>query len=211
MTTYHQVKEKFKLYGKEKINLSDSLTMLIGPKVEQETVDQISQYRIQQLLGFETVDFIEKGISPVSSARIVAALSLLNQLVEEKVEETFQVKSPSDAAVPFLNISYEQSEVFAAIFLDVKNRILHFEEIFRGTLSSSLVHPRELFKIALKYNAASVIVGHNHPSGQLDPSPEDIEVSKRLVECGKVMGIEILDHLIVSNTEFLSLKEKGYL
>ncbi|WP_052461632.1 JAB domain-containing protein [Sporosarcina koreensis] len=211
MTIYSEVKEKFSQYSKESISVEDSLTMLVGPKAEKEEINKISKYRLQQLLDFSVADFVELGISPVSSKRVVAALSLVRQLADERIEKTFQIKSPKDAVIPFLKISYEQREVFAAVFLDTKNRILHYEEIFKGTLNTSIVHPRELYRMALKYNAASIIIAHNHPSSDLNPSSEDIEVTRRLRDVGEIMGIELLDHLIVNGTSFLSFKDKGHL
>ena len=89
--------------------------------------------------------------------------------------------------------------------------MLHKQTVFIGSLNASIVHPREVFKEAFRRSAASIICLHNHPSGDPSPSREDIEVTKRLVECGKIMGIEIFDHLIIGENKFVSLKEKGYL
>jgi DNA repair protein RadC len=89
--------------------------------------------------------------------------------------------------------------------------VIHQQTIFIGSLNASIVHPREVFKEAFRRSAASIICIHNHPSGDPGPSREDIEVTKRLVECGKIIGIEILDHLIIGDKKFVSLKEKGYL
>ena len=91
------------------------------------------------------------------------------------------------------------------------DNILSKKEIFKGSLNSSLVHPREVFKEALKNSAASIIVCHNHPSGDPTPSKEDINVTKRIKECGNIMGIELLDHIIIGDNKYISLKERGYL
>lgn len=104
-----------------------------------------------------------------------------------------------------------QQEVFMVITLNGKNNILSKKEIFKGSLNSSLVHPREVFKEALKNSAASIIVCHNHPSGDPTPSKEDINVTKRIKECGNIMGIELLDHIIIGDNKYISLKERGYL
>ena len=89
--------------------------------------------------------------------------------------------------------------------------MLHKQTIFIGSLNSSIVHPREVFKEAFRRSAASIICAHNHPSGDPSPSKEDIDVTKRLIECGRLIGIEILDHLIIGEKKYVSLKEKGYL
>jgi len=95
--------------------------------------------------------------------------------------------------------------------MNVKNQILHKHTIFIGSLNASIVHPREVFREAVKRSAASIICAHNHPSGNPAPSPEDIEVTKRLQEAGQIMGIELLDHVIIGDHQFISLKEKGYM
>src|SRR5690625_2115959 len=97
------------------------------------------------------------------------------------------------------------------IYLNTKNEIIHRQTIFIGSLNASIVHPREIFREADKRSAASIICAHNHPSGDPTPSQEDIHVTRRLVEAGKIMGIEVLDHLVIGNNCFISLKEKGYL
>jgi DNA repair protein RadC len=102
-------------------------------------------------------------------------------------------------------------EHFVCLYLNTKNQVLHKQTIFIGSLNASIVHPREVFREALKRSAASIICLHNHPSGDPAPSREDIEVTKRLVECGKMIGIDVLDHLIIGENKFVSLKEKGYL
>jgi DNA repair protein RadC len=102
-------------------------------------------------------------------------------------------------------------EHFVCLYLNTKNQVLHKRTIFIGSLNASIVHPREIFKEAFRRSAASIICLHNHPSGDPAPSKEDIEVTKRLVECGKIIGIDLLDHLIIGEHKYVSLKEKGYL
>lgn len=102
-------------------------------------------------------------------------------------------------------------EHFIVVSLDTKNQPVSINVCHIGSLNASIVHPREVMKSAILSNAASIIVGHNHPSGKAEPSKEDIEVTKRLVEVGKIMGIELLDHIIIGDQQFVSLKEKGYL
>jgi DNA repair protein RadC len=102
-------------------------------------------------------------------------------------------------------------EHFIVVSLDTKNQPVSINICHIGSLNASIVHPREVMKSAILSNAASIIVGHNHPSGKAEPSREDIEVTKRLVEAGKIIGIEVLDHIIVGDETFTSLKEKGYI
>ncbi|NRG43159.1 DNA repair protein RadC [Bacillus sp. CRN 9] len=100
---------------------------------------------------------------------------------------------------------------YACLYLNTKNQILSKQTIFIGSLNASIVHPREVYKEAFRQSAASIICLHNHPSGDPAPSREDIDVTKRLAECGKIIGIEILDHIIIGEKKFVSLKEKGYI
>lgn len=128
-------------------------------------------------------------------------------------ELSYAIKSPDDAATvgkEFMRIHEESEEYMYMICMNVKNKIIGVFEISHGTVNASLVQPREVFQKALLANAVSIIVMHNHPSGDCTPSREDIEVTKRLVEAGKIIGVEVLDHIIVGD-RYSSLKEKGYL
>lgn len=125
---------------------------------------------------------------------------------------SYAIKSPEDAATigkEFMRIHEEPEEYMYMICMNVKNKIIGVFEISHGTVNASLVNPREVFQKALLANAVSIIVMHNHPSGDPSPSREDIEVTKRLVEAGKIVGVEVLDHIIVGD-RYSSLKEKGY-
>jgi DNA repair protein RadC len=129
--------------------------------------------------------------------------------------DNFIVRSPEDcaqAARMFFEYEEMPSEHFCILTLNTKNKIVGAHTIFVGSLNASIVHPREVFQACLLNNAASFVALHNHPSGDPTPSREDIEVTKRLDECGRIMGIELLDHLIIGdNLRYVSLKEKGYL
>lgn len=123
-----------------------------------------------------------------------------------------QIRSPEDGyqlIKQFLgNVDREH---FVVVCLDTKNQPTAINNCHIGSLNASLVHPREVMKTAILSNAASILIGHNHPSGQAEPSQEDIYVTKRLVEAGKIIGIDLLDHIVMGDDEFVSLKEKGYI
>jgi DNA repair protein RadC len=134
------------------------------------------------------------------------------RLYQKHSEGRYTIRSPEDAATYLMtDMSSLTQEHFVVLFLNVKNEVLHKQTIFIGSLNSSIVHPREIFREAVKRSAASIICAHNHPSGNPTPSPEDIEVTKRLSEAGALMGIEVLDHVIIGDHQFISLKEKGYM
>ena len=124
--------------------------------------------------------------------------------------EPRKINSPKDAAKLAINFLGDlDREGFIVISLDIKNQPLTINLVSIGTLNSNLIHPREVMKSAILSNAANIIVAHNHPSGILEPSKEDISITTRLKESGKIIGIELLDHLIVSNEDYISLRERG--
>ncbi|MER2114256.1 MAG: DNA repair protein RadC [Solibacillus isronensis] len=139
------------------------------------------------------------------------------QLVRESAKvynlTTNVIKSPEDGyhiIKELFQVDKLPNENFMMLTLNTKNKVMGAHIVFVGTLNASVIHPREIFQRALLNNAASIIVAHNHPSGSLAPSPEDIDVTERLRDAGKLMGIEVLDHLIMGDG-YISLKEKGYI
>ncbi|AYU55822.1 JAB domain-containing protein [Staphylococcus debuckii] len=137
----------------------------------------------------------------------------IEQIICEAEEGVnYMIKSPEDGAeIASRFIGRDDREVFFVMCLNTKNHVVAVHRCHIGSLNASIVHPREVFKSAILNNAASVIVAHQHPSGDITPSMEDISVTKRLAEAGKLLGIEVLDHLVVNNEgKFTSLKEKGH-
>lgn len=138
----------------------------------------------------------------------------IKQEVRENHEatEVYKVRSPQDCGMLAVDlIGSEDREVLLVLCLNTKNDVVAIHRCHVGSLNSSIVHPREVFKSAILNNAASIIISHNHPSFNCSPSSEDIEVTKRIQEAGILLGIELLDHIIVAPNTFLSLKEKGYM
>ena len=136
-------------------------------------------------------------------------------LVKEKVgryEPPRETKSPEEAynaITKITNVQGEAQEVFGILILNIKNKIVAAHEISRGTLNSSMVHPREVFKPAVLHNAAAIICFHNHPSGDPEPSKEDIEINNRIKNSGELLGILVYDHIIIGDDRYVSLKERG--
>ena len=139
-------------------------------------------------------------------------MELGRRMNQYKPDERYIIRSPEDGADYVMEeMRSLNQEHFVVLFLNTKNQIIHRQTIFIGSLNASIVHPREVYREAVKRSAASIIVAHNHPSGDPTPSQEDIHVTRRLVESGKMIGIELLDHLVIGDRKFVSLKEKGYL
>ncbi len=151
-----------------------------------------------------------KGIGLAKATQVKAALELANRLSLVAAERTVTIKSPQDAAELLMDkMRHYDREHFVAVLLNTKNRVLAVETVSIGHLNASLVHPREIFKSAIKRSASGIIVAHNHPSGDPEPSQEDILVTKRLKDVGEIIGIDILDHLVIGDREFVSFKERG--
>jgi DNA repair protein RadC len=120
-----------------------------------------------------------------------------------------QITSPTDAAnLLMLEMGHLEQEHLRTVLLDTKNRVLETPTVYIGNVNASIIRAAEIFKNAIRANAAALIVAHNHPSGDPTPSPEDVQVTRSLVEAGKLLGIEVLDHIIIGRNQFISLKEK---
>ncbi|MHA6259323.1 RadC family protein [Sporosarcina sp. CAU 1771] len=172
------------------------------------TFDKIQDLKDATIEEFMTV----KGVGEAKAVQLLAAAEIGKRIYQKHSEGRYTIRSPEDAAAYLMtDMSSLNQEHFVVLFLNVKNEVLHKQTIFIGSLNSSIVHPRDIFREAVKRSAASLICAHNHPSGNPAPSPEDIEVTKRLMEAGSVMGIEVIDHVIIGNHKFISLKEKGYM
>jgi len=159
----------------------------------------------QQLIGYETNESRKKlHYIPVYKV----------QLVRDGRAKTYNnmLSSPAEAVDVIRDyIGDTDREIFIAVLLNMKNKLIGINTVSIGSLNSSIVHPREVLKPAMLANAASTIVAHNHPSGDPTPSREDLDVTKRLVEAGEILGIKVLDHIIIGEGRHLSFKERGYL
>ena len=151
-----------------------------------------------------------RGIGEVKAIQIKAALELGRRMTILPAAERPAIKSPDDVvALVMGEMRYLDREHFRALLLNTKNQVLSVETISVGTLNASMVHPRELFKIAVKKSAANLILVHNHPSGDPAPSKDDINITKRMIKSGDILGIPVLDHLIIGDNRFVSLKSEG--
>jgi len=168
--------------------------------------------RTNEVKKGQQLSLFEKETSNLQPAKRINIVSL--KLVKESsiLYKERVIRSPEDGYRLMKHFLGElDREAFIVISLDTKNQPVSINICHVGSLNASIVHPREVMKSAILSNAASIMVGHNHPSGNSTPSREDIEVTKRLVEAGNIVGIELLDHIIVGDESFVSLKEKGYI
>ena len=204
----------FKL-GSEALSAQEVLALILGRGIKDESVMVTSQKLISRfgsLKGVASASLEEltqtKGIGPAKAAQIKAALELSKRLEADTGEKPKPVlKSPQDVAAAMMTkFKGKKKEHFWVICLDTRNRPINCKQVSIGSLDTSIVHPREVFKEAVSSSAASVIFVHNHPSGDPEPSKEDIELTKRLVKAGEIIGIDVLDHIIVCDRSYLSLK-----
>lgn len=153
-----------------------------------------------------------KGIGQAKALQVQACIELGKRLVRTSQPDKVTIHSPQDVADLMMEeLRYLQKEHFVCLFLNTKNHVIGQETLSIGSLNASIVHPREVFLAAIKRSSASIICVHNHPSGDPTPSPEDIQITRRLVEAGEIVGIEVLDHVIIGDLTSISLKERGYL
>lgn len=212
-------RERLLKYGATHLSNKELIALLLGSGTRSESVLDLANRVLMHFEGLKllrnaTIEELTaiKGIGPARGVIMLAALELGERLTKYKPAERYVIRSPEDGADYVMEeMRTLDQEHFIALFLNTKNQIIHSQTIFIGTLNSSVVHPREIFREAVRRSSASLIVAHNHPSGDPTPSPEDINVTKRLVEAGKIMGIDLLDHLIIGDNKFVSLKEKGHL
>ncbi|WP_409254365.1 RadC family protein [Bacillus sp. SCS-153A] len=217
--TDERPRERMVQNGASSLSNQELLAIILRTGTKSESVLQLSN---RVLTTFEGLRLLKdasleeimniKGIGLAKAVQIMAAVEIGRRIGNLAYDDRYSIRSPEDGANYVMNdMRFLSQEHFVCLYLNTKNQVLHKQTIFIGSLNASIVHPREVFKEAFRRSAASIICIHNHPSGDPTPSREDIEVTKRLVECGKIIGIEVLDHLIIGEKKYVSLKEKGYL
>jgi DNA repair protein RadC len=217
LTADERPRERMEKKGAAALSTAELLAILLRVGVEGENAVQLGARLLDQfggLSGLQRADFQEvcavHGLGPAKAAQIKAAIELGYRLLKENPELKESISSPVDAAdlIRYKMQALTQEELWV-ILLDTRNRMIHIDELYKGSLNSSQVRVGELFRAAVQRNAAAVILAHNHPSGDPAPSSEDIMLTKAAVAAGKLMDIEVLDHLVIGRGTFVSLKERG--
>jgi DNA repair protein RadC len=204
--------------GAHVLSNQELLAILLRTGTKKESVLQLSQRLLHHFQGLRIMkdasieEFTEiHGIGETKAVQVMAAVELGKRIGRLQHDDRDAIRSPEEGARYVMDdMRFLSQEHFVCLYLNTKNQIIHRQTVFIGSLNASIVHPREVFKEAFRRSAASIICFHNHPSGDPTPSREDIEVTKRLVNCGKMLGIEVLDHVVIGDKTFTSLKEKGY-
>jgi DNA repair protein RadC len=203
--------------GPQALSSAELLAILLRVGVPGENAVQVGQRLLQTfggLTGLHRATFDEvraqHGIGEAKAAQIKAAIELGRRLMVESPEERPAINSPAEAAAL---VQYEMSgleqEHLRVILLDTRNHVLGIEEVYKGSVNSSQVHIGEVFKPAIRRNAPAIIVIHNHPSGDPTPSPDDVAVTRAILQAGKLLDIDVLDHMVIGQGRWVSLKERG--
>ena len=210
-------RERLQKFGPEALSAQELLALVIGRGIPNKSVMNIAQELLAKFgnvkaIGQATIEELSqiKGIGLAKAAQIKACFELGKRENLEPELKNFDVKNPEGVVKAIrASIQDKAKEHFKLILLNPRNKIIGISTISIGTLNASLVHPREVFKDAIVHSAASVVLAHNHPSGDPEPSEDDIAITKRLIEAGKILGIEVMDHIIIAKNGFFSFKEKG--
>ena len=217
--TADRPRERLVNQGATSLSNQELIAIMLRTGTRQESVLHLSHRvlnhfeQIQQLKDASIEELTSiNGIGQAKAVQLLAAVELGRRLSSKQTDAKFTIRSPKDAASFLMaDMTSLKQEHFVVLFLNIKNQVLHRQTIFVGSLNASIVHPREIFREAVRRSAASIVCAHNHPSGNPAPSPEDIAVTKRLMEAGSIVGIELLDHIIIGDHQFISLNEKGYM
>lgn len=210
--------EKLLISGPETLTNAELLAVILRTGTRGENIISLSTRIISEFNGLDGlldagINEITsiKGIKNIKASQILAVGELVKRInVLSLIKIGKVISSPTDiASLIMKEMSFLKQEVLKLIMLDTKNNIIGIKDVFKGSLNTSIVHPREIFKEAIKKSSSSIIICHNHPSGDPTPSKEDINITIRLKECSKIIGIDLLDHLIVGKNQYVSLKEKG--
>jgi DNA repair protein RadC len=209
-------REKLKALGAGTLADAELLAIILRMGTHGESVVDLANRLLVTyggLVGLSRVSFGElcdvHGLGEAKACQLKAALEMGRRLLVAQPEERLQVRTPADLApLLMLEMAPLDQEVLRVVLLNTKNQVVRFVDVYRGSLNSSLVRISEVFKEAVRVNAAAIIVAHNHPSGDPTPSPEDARVTEQIVAAGKLLEIEVLDHLVIGERSYVSLREK---
>jgi DNA repair protein RadC len=210
-------RERLQYYGAGALSNAELLAILLRVGAPGENVVVLSTRLLKEfggLTGLAKAGFGDlariKGIGTAKTAQLKAALELGRRLLLTSPDARPQITSPADAAnLLMLEMGCLEQEHLCTLLLDTKNRVLDSPTVYVGNVNCSIIRVSEIFREAIRANATALIVAHNHPSGDPTPSPEDVQVTRAIVQAGELLGIEVLDHLVIGHQRFISLKERG--
>jgi DNA repair protein RadC len=210
-------RERLRSQGAAALSDAELLAILLRVGLEGLNVVQLAQQLLVDYRGWgglQRASFEDlssrRGMGEAKTAQLKAALEIGRRLLFTSAEERFQVRSPSDVAqLMQVEMAHLDQEHLRAICLDTKNRVQKIHTVYIGSLNSSLIRVGEVFREGVRLNSAANIVVHNHPSGDPTPSPEDVQVTRQIIEAGALLDIEVLDHLVIGQGRYTSMRERG--
>jgi DNA repair protein RadC len=209
-------REKLIRYGPDVLRIPELVSIILNTGYRGENVLELShriikEYGSRAIASEKNVGRLMEtlGIPPVKACQIIACFELGRRFFQEEPGKMPTIRGPEDVYIYLEDMRKLKKEQFRGLYLNARNKVIHDEVISIGTLTANLVHPREVFQPAIEYLACGVIVAHNHPSGDPEPSEDDLEITRKLASVGKTMDIELLDHIIIGRNKYVSLKEKG--
>ncbi len=217
MAEQNRPRERLLQVGERAVSTAELLAIVLRSGVPGENVLRLAERLLitfKDLPGLARASIAEltavKGVGPAKAVEIKAALEIGRRLLTTAPEEKPRITSPADAANLLMSeMSFLDKEHLRLVLMDTRNRVLATPTIYIGSLNTSVIRIGELFRAAIKENAAAFIVAHNHPSGDPSPSPEDVAVTRQIVQAGALLNIDVLDHIVIGYNRFVSLKERG--
>ena len=210
-------RERLLHYGAEALSTSEVIAILLGTGSRGENVLDLATRLMVEFGGLgglarATLSELSaiKGVGEAKAAQLKAGLEIGRRLLIAAPHERPQITSPADAAnLLMLEMGHLEQEHLRVLLLDTKNQVLASPVVYKGNVNTSVIRIAELFRAAIRHNSTALIMAHNHPSGDPTPSPEDVRVTRQIIEAGNMLDIEVLDHLIIGQGRYVSLKERG--
>ncbi len=217
LPTDERPRERLQYYGAGALSNAELIAILLRTGIKGENVLNLSNRLLMSyggILGLSRVEFSElaavRGLGPAKASQLQAALELGRRLMLASPRQRPQITSPTDAAnMLMLEMGQLEQEHLRVVLLDTKHYVLSSPTIYKGNVNSAVIRVAEVMRPAVRVNASAMIVAHNHPSGDPTPSPEDVQVTRRIAEAASVFDIKLLDHIVIGNQRFVSLKERG--
>ncbi len=210
---FERPREKLIKKGTRSLKKEELLAILLrtglkGKNAIEVARDILERYGDKKLLEVSYEELRNmRGVGLTKATQILAAIELGSRLFKEKSEKEIYINSSQDVVKEVNHIKENKKKNFVVLYLDARSKLIHKETISIGTLNASLIHPREVFEPAIRYLAAQIVLAHNHPSGDSDPSEDDIEITKQLTSAGQILDIEVVEHVVITQNNHFSFKD----
>lgn len=205
--TKYDPNDRLERLGPQAVKDIELLGYAIGNTERAERI--LNDWPKENLIDMDLEQVCKLGVSRMKAKVLIAAFELARRSLHKGLGVVPVISAPADSLHYLADIKDEQREHFITLYLNARHQIVHKAITSIGSLTAAIVHPREVFRMAVEQGAASIILAHNHPSGDVSPSQDDLNLTRRLAQAGEIMGIDVLDHLIIGRDDFISMKERG--